>query len=106
MVETREITQVLIWKLILNPMCERTEAATLVAWSDDKEKLIQWYKSQLVEPYTDSNWHKVFAKNGVLEWYNPTNIESDGLDHWSHGITNEWVNQDILESVNVGYRVF
>ena len=85
MVETRIVEQVLVWKLILNPMTERTEAAELVAWSDDKEKLMSWYNSQLVEFYRDDNWGKTFSKGGILEWYNPM-YQNGEIDSFGHGL--------------------
>jgi hypothetical protein len=118
MLETRQVTQVMVWKLILNPMRANTEASNLVAWSDDKDKLLNWYKSQLVEPYTDNgspsfechgeshNWYKVFAKGSELEWYNPMDNEEGYPNHYGHGLQNEWVDIDILPNISVGYRVW
>ena len=89
--ETRQITEVKVWKLILNPMKGNTENSTVVAVSYEKQKLIDWYNSLLApEPYTDKgevsfpdkgdfagyendshSFHKVFIKGSELEWYNP-----------------------------------
>jgi len=118
MVETRQVEQILIWKLILNPMRANTEASNLVAWSDDKEKLLNWYRSQLVEPYSDNgspsfechgdthNWHKVFAKGSQLEWYNPMDNEEGYQNHYGHGLQNEWVDVEVLPNITVSYRVW
>ncbi len=117
MIATRQktITQVLIWKLVLNPMTARTEAAELVAWSDDKDKLIEWYRSQMVEPYVETNlsslgfhgkdykWHKTFAKNSKLEWYNPT-FDDGSISSYGHGLHSEWIDEDALWRINY-YRV-
>jgi hypothetical protein len=110
MVETRQVTQVMVWKLILNPMRANTEASNLVACSDDKDKLINWYKSQLTEPYSDNgspsfechgdshNWYKVFAKGSQLEWYNPMSPDCT-VNHYGQGLQSEWVNEDILSNI-------
>lgn len=117
MVETRTITQVLIWKLILNPMRSNTEYSDLVAWSDDRDKLLGWYESQIVDPYVDEgspsfechgsshNWNKCFAKGSVLEWYNPVNVH-DSPNHYGQGLLSEWVDMEILPDINVGFRVY
>ena len=116
MIETRTIEQVLVWRLVLNPMRSNTEAAAIVAWSDDKEKLLNWYSSQMVEPYSDNgspsfechgdshNWHKVFAKGSVLEWYNPMNQLDGPPNHYGHGLHSDWVDEDLLPQINL-YRV-
>lgn len=118
MIETRQVTQVMVWKLILNPMRSNTEASNLVAWSDDKDKLLNWYKSQLVEPYSDNgitsfechgdshNWYKVFAKGSQLEWYNPMDNEEGYPNHYGQGLQNEWVDVEVLPNITVGYRVW
>ena len=88
----------MIYVLLLNPMQGRAEDADPVAWSENREALVQFMKEQLNgEPYvevafkyqahdTDQaaqmsgpyvetidgyEWHKVFAKGSPLEWYNP-----------------------------------
>lgn len=100
----------------MNPMRANTEAVDLVAWSDDRDKLIEWYKSNLVDPYVDNgnpsfechgdshNWHKTFLKGSELEWYNPIDIEQ-GINHWGQGLVSEWVAEDILDQIQIGYRV-
>lgn len=121
MKETRNITQVKIFKLILNPMMSNTENGTMVAVAYEKNKLIEWYNQQIAEEayYTIGDnyfpakgdfpanevvghkYHKVFKQHGPLEWYNPADLES--LDHYGHGIQSEWVNEEIFENfVNRG----
>lgn len=116
--ETRTITQVKVWELILNPMRSNTESCDLVAWSDDRDKLLQWYKSKIVEPYTDNgspsfechgsshNWHKVFEKGSELEWYNPMDSEEGIPNHYGQGLQSEWVDEDSLPNIHDGYRVW
>lgn len=117
MIQTRQVEQVLVWKLILNPMTAKTEHSDLVAWSEDRDKLLDWYKSQLVEPYAEKGspsfechgdshiWHKVFAKGSALEWYNPMENEQGHPNHHGQGLHNEWVDIDFLPNISVGYRV-
>ena len=69
MVETRTITQVLVWKLILNPMRANTETSSLAAWSDDRDKLLQWYNSQKTEPYTDKGSPSFECHGDTHNWY-------------------------------------
>lgn len=118
MTETRQITQTKIWLLILNRMTDNTEGCSLVAVSDDRDKLLNWYNSERAsEPYysTGTNsfpakgdfpasyngehkYYKVFKLSSPLEWFNPMKDENQP-DHWGHGIKSEWVNEDSLEGV-------
>lgn len=93
--EFRQINQVRVYKLILNPMHDRTESGCLVAVSTDYDKLVQWYLSQKAAvPYRDDRWYKVFEKGSQLEWYNPSaSLELNELGAFGHGITDEWVNE-------------
>ena len=108
--ETRTIQQVLIHKLIMNPMNARTEESDLVAWSTDKDTLINWYNSEIAEEsYSDvqenygfensvKTWHKTFKKGSQLEWYNPLyNLED--INHYGQGIQKEWVNEELLPNI-------
>lgn len=119
MVKTRTVTQVLLFKLVLNPMQANTETAEIAAWSDDEEKLMKFYKEELVEPYREEGspsfiahgssheWVKSFRKGGPLEWYNPLyNLDGD-INHWGHGIHTEWVDQIIIDNISTeaGHRV-
>jgi hypothetical protein len=103
--ETRQVTETKIYKLVLNPMRDNTEQGSLVAISFDKQKLIEWHNRQLAtEPYTDNgspsfechgdshNWHKSFIKGGELEWFNPCDNFNEP-NHWGHGISEEWVQE-------------
>jgi hypothetical protein len=119
MVETRNIEQTLIHKLIMNPMMGNTESSTLIAWSDDRDKLINWYNDQFAdEPYCtvgensfpakgdfpaqysgQHKYYKVFKIGSLLEWYNPI----DGFEETNHhgqGIQIEWV--DTYNLVHIG----
>lgn len=99
--QTREVTQILIFKLILNPMTDRTEAIRVVAISTSREKLLKWYKENKVESYKDDNWYKFFKKGSKLEWFNPMHDEQNGEYYDSgvsqSGIAEEWVNEYSLD---------
>lgn len=100
--ETRIITQVRIYKLILNHMSDRCESATIVAISGDYNRLVSWYREQkLPQPYRDnSGWYRTFADGTHLHWFNPADtLELNCPDHWGHGITDEWVNEDVWRNV-------
>lgn len=100
--EARTITQVRIYKLILNHMGDRCEGATIVAISGDYNRLVSWYQEQkLPQPYRDEEgWYRTFADGSPLHWYNPSDtLELNCPDHWGHGITDEWVNVDVWRNV-------
>jgi len=118
MVQQRQISQTLIHKLVLNPMRSNTENSILVAWSDCKDKLINWYNSQKApEPYTDNgspsfecqgdshSWYKVFSKGTELEWFNPAD-SLDNPNRYGQGIQEEWVDDTIIPNITVGFRVW
>lgn len=90
--ETRIITQVKIYKLLLNPMPANFEKINMVAIAYDKQHLIDWYESLKVEPYEDENWHKVFKRGSKLEWYNPIEYSDYG------GIQEEWTTQEAIDN--------
>lgn len=103
--ETRQVTEVKVYRLVMNPMTGRIEDGYIVAISLDVEKLANWYESLKVEPYENIQdcsanpevpvikvWHKTFKKGSVLEWYNPIDsLQRLSLHH--HGISNCWVNE-------------
>lgn len=103
MVETRHLTQTKIWVLALNPMRANTETGEIVAWSNDKDKLMNWYKALLVEPYIDEGtpsfqchgdsrkWSKTFKKGSILEWFNPMDNAEGNPNHHRQGLMSDWV---------------
>lgn len=117
MIEKRTITQVLVWKLILNPMTRNTGDSELIAWSDDKDKLMDFYNDHKVEPYKEEGhasfechgnshtWRKVFKKGSPLEWYNPFDSEDGSPNYYGQGLTSEWVNEHMLDRINSGIRI-
>lgn len=58
--------------LMLNDMrASNIENIQCVKVSQDKQELIDWYKSQLAEsPWSDGRWGKRFKKGSELEWFN------------------------------------
>ena len=100
--EARSITQVRIYRLILNPMAGRCEDGTIVAISGDYNRLVSWYEEQKApEPYRDADgWYRTFTEGSPLHWYNPANtLDLNCPDHWVHGITDEWVNEDVWMNI-------
>lgn len=104
MPETRTIEQVKIYYLVLNPMTDRAEACMIAAFSDDKERLMQWYNSLKVEGYNDGRYGKIFKKDSPLEWFNPMDNEDGTLGFFGHGLQSEWV--DVEEVLEIQCRYF
>lgn len=107
--ETRQVTEIKIYKLILNPMRGNTENANMVAIAYEKQKLIDWYNSLIAtEEYSEvgtpsfdchgdsHKWHKTFRQGSELEWYNPC-YENFEPNHHGHGISEEWVMQEAID---------
>lgn len=105
--ETRTITQVRMYKLILNPMTDCCESAHIVAISDDYTRLVNWYMGQLATvPWRDDRWYKVFKSGSTIEWYNQCDrLGLNDVDYWGHGISDEWVSLETYENVRNG-RIF
>lgn len=94
--ETRQIIQVKIWMIVLNRMTSsKIEYKEIAAVSDDKEKLVQWYNSQKVEPWNDGRWGKQFAKDSPLEWFNYQDL--DQPSSFNHGLYSDWVEESEFE---------
>lgn len=99
--EARSVTQVRIYKLILNPMAGRCEDGAIVALSGNYNRLVSWYEEQKApQPYRDDDgWYRTFAEDSPLHWYNPADtLELNHPDHWGHGITDVWVEVDIWDA--------
>ena len=109
--KTRNQEQGLHYLLALNPIRERTEEMVIVAVSPSREKLVEFYNSQLCEEYTEeinnetsgykAKFNKSFRKGGPLEWMNPTDL--DTLSEFSHGIIEEWITMESIPLVQQRY---
>ena len=115
--ETRQVSEVKVYMLVLNNMRGNTEDTNVAAVSYDKEILIDWYKSQLApEPYIDEDvpsfpchgsshkWSKVFKKESLLEWYNPC-ASLDTIDGYGVGMHSHWVEEFGLEERLSEYNI-
>lgn len=99
--ETRTITQVKMYVLVLNPMTGQAEGAEAVAMSDDRQRLVNWYNSQKApERYNDDErWNKMFIKGGPLEWFNGlSNIDSDVIETFGQGVHETWAEEHSLRT--------
>lgn len=110
--ETRIITQVKIYKLILNHVKDKYEVVNIRAISTEYDKLVSWYNDQLVDPYKDErfegeSWYKVFKQDAPLEWFNPARSLNVGEhDARGVGIQEEWVDLGLYHSLISGNHEF
>lgn len=69
------------YALILNRMTssniENIEFVPYSPISEDRNYVVNWYKNQLCDPWSDDRWGKSFRKDSPLEWFNQGNIEKD-----------------------------
>ena len=93
---TRTLNEVLLYKLVLNPMTDRAESQRIAAISYDRQKLIDWCESLKVEMYKDDRFNKQFQQGSPLEWFNPLYGSYDTIETFGHGIYEEWV---VIDSV-------
>ncbi len=101
--ETRQIIQGHIYYLVLNCMYDRCEDRNIVAISEDRNKLINFYESNLLpyeERYRDeTGMYRSFMKGPLYE-YNPAMYES--LDDC---IKDEWFMLDDIDRIKMKYYV-
>ena len=112
MKETRTVTQVKIWKLIMNPVWDRLESRQIVVWSDDKEKLVNYYNQSKVEPYQEESgrggghkWYLNFSPTSFMHKFNPLDTPSLDPNDWGHGIFWEWVDSEIIDGIDQKHRI-
>ena len=106
-------------------MTDKAEVCFLAAFSDDRDKLLNWYRNQFAKtPYYsiggnyfsledvaamptnyDSryNWqhryYKVFDRASILEWMNPL-IDENVVNSYGQGIVSEWVDEDKIADLD------
>ena len=99
--EARTITQVKVYKLILNHMGGYAENGEIVAVSDDYDKLVAWYHDQFAGAcWRDGRFLKTFKEGSPLEWFNPADdLTLNSLGLFGHGISYEWVNEDVYYDI-------
>lgn len=116
--ETREITQVRIYKLWMHDMRASDIQLQIVAIAYDKQKLIQWYRAELAsERYEerlranetdqglavegkdkDTYITKHFKKGSPIEWFDAVdNIEEFDLKR-GMGINDSWTTQEHIDA--------
>ena len=100
--ETRMVQQVKLYCLIMNPVTDRAESGRIAVTSFDKNRLLEFYQSEIVDSYKDDYYHKVFRKDGPLEWYNPL-WTLDGVDSFGHGLREEWIDSTNIDYVKTKY---
>ena len=103
--ETREVIEVRIFVLVLNSIYDCYEGGQIVAFSDDYNRLVNWYMNQLTnEPYRleeeNNRYLRRFKNDSPLRNYNPPNsLALNETDRFNHGIHDEWIYIDNFENV-------
>ena len=106
--EYRQITQVRIYVLVLNTF-GRAEESRIAAISEDYQRLVDYYTSQLLSPENRCRDKVGFLhsfREGQLFNLNPCySIELNNLDWYGNGIHDEWINMDDWEKLRNRYFV-
>lgn len=105
--ETRLITQVKLYILRLNSIFGNAEQANIVLVSPELSHLQDYYFRNRCAPYNEINeafgmgYIRYFAKSSHLVDYNPADYEVHNCCTYdgAHGITEEWVDIDILDNI-------
>ena len=104
-VEVRTVQEGRIYILVLNPITSVAEDGSIVAISDDYNRLVGWYQDQFAsEQWKDGSWYKTFTRDSPLEWYNPCySLELNDIQPFGHGIHDEWILMDNLDIIRNRY---
>lgn len=95
--EKRTVTQIKIYKLLLNNMTSpKIEILDLAAWAFSKEELEQLLEKERVPHYHEDGYSKNFCKGSILEWYNPP---------FDNPYRIEWVEESVLKDFWVNNTV-
>lgn len=93
-----------MYALFLNPMTSKAEHTSIVAISKSSETLQNLLNTEAVEPYKDGNFHKVYRKGGILEWFNPPypgNIDFSGNPVIINiGTVEDWIEKTVADYNN------
>ena len=97
--ETRQVTQGHIFFIVLNNIYSRAEDRYIVAVSDDRDKLIDFYKSNLLqEGFRDENGMYRSFKEGIFYDFNPPLFEE-----LHDCIKDDWILIDDIEKIKSQY---
>ena len=108
--ETRQITQVHIYFLLLNSMYDRCEARDIVLVADSKEKIYNYYNNNLLpdeEMFRDDNgYYHSFKSDSLLCNHNPLPFSLGlGEDCYDNlGIMDDWVEESSLYNIRSRYN--
>ena len=105
--ETRTITEVKTYKLILNPVYGQAEYVRLAAFSDDYDRLYDFYMSELTNDVVQEDGFFRYFRKGPLYNYNLAyhiNLQQPD-DYYGPGITYQWVPLDTFDEIKeYGYN--
>ena len=108
--ETREITQVHVYFLLLNGVYDRCEARNITIVADSKEKIVNYYSQNLLprdERFRDeSGYYRSFRRDSLLYNYNdlPFNLNVNSECYDDLGIKDDWVELDSLDRIKSRYH--
>ena len=100
--ETRIVEQVKVYYLIMNPMTDRAESGRIAMMSTERDKLLSHYEGELVTPYDDDRFRKVFRQGGPLFCFYPIGT-TEGVDTFGHGLSEDWVDVENLQTLKNKY---
>lgn len=90
-----EVEQVKLYRLLLNPLHLNKKHKIIVAIGYEKEKLIEFYNSQISE--TPDSGH-YFNDDGPLKWFNPSEDETTfEVKDNSPGIDSIWTDDKMIQ---------
>ena len=108
--ETRQITQIHIFYLVLNGVYHRCEGRNIVAVSDELSTIISLYNNNLLPPeerYRDDLGRYRSFREGPLHDYNPVPFQLYDVTNYDNlGIKDTWVNEDEIYNLKNKYHWF
>ena len=104
--ETREITQVKIYYLVMNGVFDSAEEGHISAVSTSKNRLTEFYNAQLLpieERFRDDYGRFRSFRRGAFYDFNPLYTFSADQDTFGHGLKEDWLTFDEFENVKRKY---
>lgn len=103
--ETRLEGQVRVYVLVMNTF-GAAESCRIAAVSFDYDKLVKKYMDDLLKEgiRDDMGYFHSFCKSSPFYNLNPCfNLELNHVNHWGHGIHDEWVPMSAIDEIRSRY---
>ena len=105
--ETRTITQIKVYYLVMNGVYDNAEGGSIAAVSTSRERLMEFYNRQLLpteERYRDDMGMFRSFREGPLHNYNPLYSLNPNDSFHGHGLREDWMTMEEFGNVKHRYH--